>query len=77
MAESPGAELVLTPGAKGMRGAVKRLWNWLQKSLTHYTQQFENPANTAIHRSTTGIEIWQDTGGAVDIFVAGVGTGEQ
>ena len=71
-----GAELVLTPGPGGMPGAIAKAEE-LAKSDTRYfvPQQFENPANPAIHRATTAEEIWADTGGAVDILVAGVGTG--
>ncbi|HEX76847.1 MAG TPA: cysteine synthase A [Dehalococcoidia bacterium] len=71
-----GAELVLTPGAQGMRGAVaeaERLVASTPKALM--PQQFKNPANPEIHRRTTAEEIWQDTGGKVDILVSGVGTG--
>lgn len=71
-----GAKLVLTEGAKGMKGAIAKA-----KELAEQTEgafipgQFENQANPAMHRKTTGPEIWEDTEGAVDIFVAGVGTG--
>lgn len=71
-----GAELVLTPGAQGMRGAISRA-NELAASDSHYfiPQQFENPANPDVHRRTTAEEIWRDTDGQVDILVSGVGTG--
>ena len=71
-----GAELVLTPGAEGMPGAIAKAEE-LAKSDQRYfmPQQFENPANPAIHRATTAEEMWRDTDGKVDIFVAGVGTG--
>ena len=71
-----GAELVLTPGPGGMPGAIAKAEE-LAKSDTRYfvPQQFENPANPAIHRATTAEEIWADTDGAVDILVSGVGTG--
>ena len=71
-----GAQLILTPGSEGMRGAI-RLATDLAASDPRYfmPQQFENPANPEIHRRTTAEEIWQDTDGRLDIFVAGVGTG--
>jgi len=71
-----GAELVLTPAAEGMPGAVQRALD-MAKTDSRYLvlQQFENIANPAIHRLTTGNEVWRDTDGQVDIFVAGVGTG--
>ena len=71
-----GAELVLTPGSQGMPGAIARAEELAaQMPGSFMPQQFKNPANPAVHRQTTGEEIWRDTKGAVDIFVAGVGTG--
>jgi cysteine synthase len=72
-----GAKLVLTPGSKGMAGAVARAEEIAASNPDRYVllQQFKNPANPAIHEKTTGPEIWDDTSGAVDILVAGVGTG--
>ncbi len=72
-----GAKLVLTDGAKGMRGAISRAEEIVSGAPDHYymPQQFTNPANPAIHEKTTGPEIWNDSEGAVDAVVAGVGTG--
>jgi cysteine synthase A len=71
-----GAELVLTPGPEGMPGAIKKALELAAQIPNSFVpQQFENPANPEIHRQTTAEEIWRDTGGAVDIFVGGVGTG--
>jgi cysteine synthase A len=71
-----GAEIVLTPASKGMTGAVKRAEELVKEIKGAFMpQQFENPANPEIHRRTTAEEIWKDTGGKVDVFVSGVGTG--
>jgi len=70
-----GANLVLTPAAEGMRGAVARAEEMAQDPQYFMPQQFKNPANPEIHFRTTGPEIWNDTEGKVDVFVAGVGTG--
>jgi len=71
-----GAELILTPGAEGMKGAIARAEELVRTTPNAWMpQQFNNPANPEIHRKTTAEEIWSDTDGAVDIFVAAVGTG--
>jgi cysteine synthase A len=70
-----GADLVLTPASEGMRGAVARAEEMARELGAFMPQQFRNPANPAIHFTTTGPEIWNDTEGKVDVFVAGVGTG--
>jgi len=71
-----GAELILTPGPDGMGGAIAKAEELAASDSRYFIpQQFNNPANPAIHRVTTAEEIWRDTDGAVDIFIAGVGTG--
>jgi cysteine synthase A len=72
-----GATLLLTPGPEGMKGAIKKATEIYESDKAHYflPQQFDNPANPAIHESTTGPEIWNDTDGAIDVLVSGVGTG--
>jgi cysteine synthase A len=71
-----GAELVLTPGSEGMKGAIRTAQEMAAADARYFIpQQFENPANPEVHRRTTAEEIWRDTDGAVDILVAGIGTG--
>lgn len=71
-----GADLVLTPAANGMKGAIEEASKLLTTTGNAWMpQQFENPANPDVHEKTTGLEIWEDTDGAIDILVAGVGTG--
>jgi len=72
-----GAKLVLTPGPEGMKGAIKKATEIYESDKAHYflPQQFDNPANPAIHEATTGPEIWNDTDGAIDVLVSGIGTG--
>ena len=75
MLKSFGAELILTPAADGMGGAINKAAELAESPEYYMPQQFNNPANPAIHQKTTGPEIWEDTDGNVDILVAGVGTG--
>lgn len=76
MLRAYGAEIVLTPGAEGMRGAVERAKSIVEETENSiWARQFANEANPAVHYRTTGEEIWRDTDGEVDVFIAGIGTG--
>jgi cysteine synthase A len=73
---SLGAEVVLTPGAEGMKGSIKKAAEIFEQTKNSWTPgQFDNPANPEVHRRTTAEEVWEDTDGRLDCFVAGVGTG--